>query len=506
MATTFSDLIILLSGGINQRKLYFDAHPKVKSLGDTYVRRLREMLNNAGETGFFFGILNGKFVRDGKYLIGPSIAGHNLIDFAGNLTCGGFLFRAEVEPSEVTAFFRIASQMRDPVKDISEAQALFAAEGIRHIELTPHYREAESGKHVPSTNLAALDPGLITFDFSDYDGEEGGMGKTVSEELAPLLPLFQSMYEAVSNNNIHVLRGEDLNLDESLSLGEELHGVSDQQTMDIMNLMRYPDYDSYTIGHSVRVSTLALTVGREMGWPEEMLAEVATAGLLHDVGKAKVPEEILYKPGKLDAAERVIAESHAAIGANILLARGDASPLVIAGAWGHHIRHDGGGYPGLPAWGVLSPIAGLIQVCDVFEALTAARPYKLPMPPRRAFEIMLKDRGAFSAVAMAALIRSIGLYPPGSEVILTDGTRGYVQRKGPDWEQPEVCVTQLADGTRLARGERPVKKLHEEPELEVADFLMVNVSRNADDDGGIDEEMIAASSREVDAIMEDATT
>ncbi len=502
----FSDLIILLSGGINQRRLYFDSHPKVKSQGDSFTSRLREMLNNSGETGFFFGVLNGKFIRDGKYLIGPSIMGKNLIEFAEKMSCGGFLFRKEVSADEVTGFFRVAAGLREATADLAEAQSLFVSEGIEHIELCPYYRENRSGQNIETENLAMIDPGLIQFDFSEHGDEDGGMGKTISEELAPLLPIFQSMYEAVTDNNIHISRNEDLNLDNVLSVGEQLYDVSDRETMDIMNLMRYPDYDSYTIGHSVRVSTLALTVGREMGWPEDMLAELATAGLLHDIGKAKVPEEILYKPGKLDAEERKIAESHAAIGANILLSRGEASPMVVAGAWGHHIRHDGGGYPAHHSWAVLSPIAGLIQVCDVFEALTAARPYKLPMPPRRAFEVILKDRAAFCPVALTALIRSVGLYPPGSEVVLSDKTRGYVISKGPDWEQPEVRVTQLADGSKLEKGDQYVTKLYEEEDVEVADFLMVGLDPEQAEEDLIDEDLIEASEREVDAIMEDSTT
>lgn len=505
-STKFSDLIIMLSGGINQRRLYFDSHPKVRSLGENFTKLLHERMANSGETGFFFGVLNGKFIRDGKYLIGPSIAGKNLIEFAEKMSCGGFLFRQTVVADEVTAFFRVAANLRDATKNLDEAQALFASEGIKGIELSPFYREAKSGQTAQSDNLALIDPGLIQFDFSEHDDEDGGMGKSISEDLAPLLPIFQSMYETVADNNINISQDNDLDLSQSLTMGEDLHDVSDQETMDIMNLMRYPDYDSYTIGHSVRVSTLALTVGREMGWPEDMLAELATAGLLHDIGKAKVPEEILYKPGRLDADERKIAESHAAIGANILLSRGDASPLVIAGAWGHHIRHDGGGYPPLPGWAVLSPIAGLIQVCDVFEALTAARPYKLPMPPRRAFEIILKDHAAFCPVALSALIRSIGLYPPGSEVILSDGTRGYVLRKGPNWEQPQVRVTCLKDGTKLDKGDQLIKSLHEEADLEVADFLMVGLEADEEKEDPNNEELVAATSAEVDAIMTDATT
>ncbi len=472
MSTSFSDLIILLSTGINQRRMYFDSHPKVLGLGRDFTERMQEVLASRGETGFFFGILNGKFIHDGKYLVGPSIAGRNLIDFAERLQCGGFLFRQGIDADEVMAFLRVATELRDRVDSIEESIALFLSKGIRNIEVSPYFREGEEVDD-DGIKLAPFDPGLIQFDFTDED-LDGGRGKTISQDLEPLLPIFQAMYEAVQTNHIQINLQQDIDVHKALGAGEDLFEVSDQQTMDVMNLMRYPDYDSYTIGHSVRVSTLALTVGREMGWPEHLLSELASAGLLHDIGKAKVPDEILYKPTKLTPEERKIAETHAITGAKILLARGDASPLIIASAWGHHIRHDGqGGYPPVPDWVVRSPIASLMQVCDVFEALTAARPYKPPMPPRRAFEIILKDRSAFSPAPLTALIRAIGLYPPGSEVALTDGTRGYVIAKGPDWQLPIVRVTRDPEGSPLAKEDQYVIKLHEEENLTVADFLMV---------------------------------
>ena len=476
MTTTFSDLIILLSSGINQRRLYFDAHPKVKTLGRDFAAKLDSLLRESNESAFFFGVLNGKFIRDGRFLVGPSIAGRSLIEFAERLGCGGFLFQQHVTADEVAAFFRLAAGLRDRTGSLDESMAMLRAEGIRLIELTPHFRQAEAGQSVDQIDFSTVDPSLIQFDFSEDDEDgEGGLGRSIQNDLAPLLPIFQSMYDTVAANQATVNRDLDLDYVRTQTVSEQLQVKADRETMDIMNLMRYPDYDSYTIGHSVRVSTLALTVGREMGWPEHMLGELASAGLLHDLGKAKVPDEILYKPGKLDAEERTLAESHADIGARLLMARPDVSPLVVAGAWGHHIRHDGGGYPKMPKWAVLSPIAGLIQVCDVFEALTAARPYKNPMPPRRAFEIILKDRTAFNPNALVALIRAVGLYPPGSEVVLNDGSRGYVTARGAKWDSPLVRITKDKTGRRLERDDQFLIDLNDNRKLEVADFLSVNI-------------------------------
>lgn len=507
MNTSFSDLIILLASGISQRRLYFDGHPKVRALGRDFVARLGARLNEAEERAFFFGILNGKFIRDGRFLVGPSIAGRSLIDYAERLSCGGFVFHQHVTAEEVEAFFRVSAELRDQTRQLEDSIALFRANGIQGIELTPYFRQAEAGKTVDQLDYKSVDPSLIQFDFSENDEDgEGGLGRSIQGDLAPLLPIFQSMYETVSSNHVAAGRDQELDLERPREIGEQLQVRADRETMDIMNLMRYPDYDSYTIGHSVRVSTLALTVGREMGWPQHMLGELATAGLLHDIGKAKVPDEVLYKPGKLNAEERALAESHAELGAQLLIARGDVSPLVIAGAWGHHIRQDGGGYPKMPAWAARSPIAALIQICDVFEALTAARPYKNPMPPRRAFEIILKDRAAFHPNAVMALVRAIGLYPPGSEVVLSDHSRGYVVSRGARWDSPLVRITRDKTGHHLERDDQFLIDLNDNRKLEVADFMSVNVDPDGDPEraAGGDEGGDGGPPRTVDDVLSDS--
>ncbi|PIV81234.1 hypothetical protein COW53_05465 [bacterium CG17_big_fil_post_rev_8_21_14_2_50_64_8] len=473
MKTTFSDLIILLAGGINQRRLYFDKHPKVRGAARDFVRKLDEVLVHTGQTGFFFGILDGKFIREGRFLVGPSIAGRCLVQFAERMMCGGFLVRRGVTEEEIQTFIRIGATLNDKVENLEAAKNMMRREGIINIDPSPHYREQGAADGPTRDDLSTFDPGLIRFDFDDGDG---GPPVSMHEELQPLLPIFQAMYDTIADNNLHVSRDEDVDVDRTMGVGEELMNLADRQTMDVMNLMRYPDYDSYTIGHSVRLSTLALTVGRAMNWPLHLQTELASAAMLHDVGMARVPEEILYKPGELTDEERKVAESHAEIGARILMSRGDVSPSVIAGAWGHHIRHDGGGYPQAPEWVSRSPVASLLQVCDVFEALTAARPYKAPMPPRRAFEIILKDHTAFDPTCLRALIRAVGLFPPGSEILLNNGCRAFVAAHGPTWDNPVVRIISKPDGSRLEPDDQRTVHLADDPELAMDEFRVVELS------------------------------
>jgi len=138
----------------------------------------------------------------------------------------------------------------------------------------------------------------------------------------------------------------------------------------------------------------------------------------------------------------------------LLLAQKDATPLDVAAAWGHHLRYDGQGYPTKPDWAMRSPAIALLQICDVFEALTAVRPYKQAMDPLHAFSVMINDAGAFNRSLLSAFISLIGIYPPGTNVELTDGRIGMVTGAGKLIDRPQLRITAMHDGTRLKNEDR----------------------------------------------------
>lgn len=462
----FSDLIILLASGINQRAMYFDNHPKVQSISVDFKKRLIDLLDSGGATEFSFGVFNGKFIRKGKYLVGPSIAGRSLIRFAEHLKCGGFVFTLPLQVEQLVSFYRVAAELNEELPSLEDARKLLANNGLENIRLLRPFSEEGGGEEsegtgIPSTSSSGLD-----------SLEETGL---VTAEFAPLLQVYQALYENVSGNNMAASGEAKLDLDQARTRGQELVAVSDKGALDVMQFMRYPDYDSYTIGHSVRVAALASLVGRELGWSAELRSELATAGLLHDLGKGKIPEEILFKPGKLDSDERRIMETHPVLGAKILLANGETSSAVISAAWGHHIREDGKGYPAMGTGYANSLSSSLIHVCDVFEALTAIRPYKLPLSPREAYEIMLADKGAFDPRLLAALVRSMGLYPPGSEVLLSDFRKAVVVSCGRNIEKPKIRITHECGGLQLPPSEQEAIDLDQEPDLSIQEFLTVGV-------------------------------
>ncbi len=460
MEQRFSDMIILLASGINQHRMYFDNHPKVQSISAEFVEKIQHMLAGAGKDQFAFGIFGSKFIRHGKYLVGPSIAGRSLIEFAEYLGCGGFIFRLPLTSDDLVTFFRLGAEQKENFDSLETARQFFAAAGLAHIELrNPFTEESEDNSDHDA--------------ISDSDTPDDM--EFMATDFAPLMRAYQSLYETVSSNNLALSGDNQIDLAKARASGKELVAVSDQGALDVMQFMRYPDFDSYTIGHSVRVAALGALLARELGWSRDLQNEIATAGLLHDLGKGKVPDDILFKPGNLSSDERKVMETHSAMGVQVLLANGETNPIVLSAAWGHHLREDGRGYPVMPRWFQRSSAAALIHVCDVFEALTAVRPYKKAMCPRKAYEIMVNDKGAFQPLMLAALVRTLGLYPPGSEVVLSDQRKAVVVARGATPERPLVRVTHDEFGGRIPSKDQPAIKLDQMPELTIEEFLNVGI-------------------------------
>ncbi|SDF83831.1 PAS domain S-box-containing protein/HDIG domain-containing protein [Sporolituus thermophilus DSM 23256] len=170
--------------------------------------------------------------------------------------------------------------------------------------------------------------------------------------------------------------------------------------------------DSATGKHSLRVRDLAVALGREMGLAARELDELATAAILHDIGKIGIPENILNKPGRLTAEEYEIIKRHPVIGYNTLknihLLQNIAQHILH-----HHERYDGKGYPaGLQ--GEQIPLASrIICIADVYEALTADRVYRPRMDLKQALRVMWQEKGRmFDPVALDIFFRMLAQEDP----------------------------------------------------------------------------------------------
>lgn len=150
--------------------------------------------------------------------------------------------------------------------------------------------------------------------------------------------------------------------------------------------------DTYTEGHSRRVSSYAQSIARAMELPQKQVERIALAGMLHDIGKIGVDDSILRKPGALTSEERLQIQRHPEIGAHIL-EKVDAYREIIDIVLHHHEFYDGNGYPGKTSGDEISIEAYVLSVADAFDAMTSQRPYRNPMPIARARAILLEEKG-----------------------------------------------------------------------------------------------------------------
>jgi putative nucleotidyltransferase with HDIG domain len=179
--------------------------------------------------------------------------------------------------------------------------------------------------------------------------------------------------------------------------------------------------DDYTYMHSMSVCALAAAVAHDLGMDLARCRSVGLAALLHDVGKSRVPLEVLNKPGKLTAAEWSLVRLHPRLGCELLKDSGFTDADGLDSCLHHHEKQDGTGYPQRLTGEAISLVARIVAACDVFDAMTTARPYKPAWDPALAIKEMAGWRGHFDRHVLAAFIRVVGIYPVGSLVSLASG-------------------------------------------------------------------------------------
>ncbi|MBB3168577.1 HD-GYP domain-containing protein [Simiduia aestuariiviva] len=224
------------------------------------------------------------------------------------------------------------------------------------------------------------------------------------------------------------------------------------------------DRDEYTAEHCLSVSILAIAFGRHLRLTEEELYTIGIAGLLHDVGKMRVPSAILNKPGKLTDKEFRAISTHVVHGRNLLQQTPEIPKEVIDAAHAHHERMDGAGYPRHLSGEDISDYAKIVSIVDCYDAITSNRCYSDARPITEAMKILYENRGKqFDESLTLEFIQFIGLYPPGSIVELENGMIGIVlaKNKGAQHlpkiirvrdENKQPCPLKALDLTDIPRG------------------------------------------------------
>ncbi|WP_018692746.1 HD-GYP domain-containing protein [Algicola sagamiensis] len=191
-------------------------------------------------------------------------------------------------------------------------------------------------------------------------------------------------------------------------------------------MTRIRSKDEYLLEHSINVAILMAIFGKFLEMDKQTILSITIGALLHDIGKIKVPDEILNKPGKLTEEEFCEMKMHVVHGRNALLEH-DVDELTLEVAAFHHEKLDGTGYPHALDADELSIYARMIAICDVYDALTGDRCYKDGMPPVAALKILRKDSGPhFDTDLVNKFINCMGVHPVGSLVKLKSDKIGLV--------------------------------------------------------------------------------
>lgn len=251
-----------------------------------------------------------------------------------------------------------------------------------------------------------------------------------SDELKRATQIVNKGREAVVSMFQEARMGKAIEAEAAAPLVEEISNSVLRNPGALISLARLKTADDYTFMHSVAVCALMIALARQLGLDEQQTREAGMAGLLHDLGKAMIPLEILNKPGKLTDEEFAIVKTHPLEGYKLLLNGKGVSNITKDVCLHHHEKVDGSGYPRALSADKISLFAKMGAICDVYDAVTSNRPYKAGWDPGESLKRMAEWKGHFDPLIFQAFVKSLGIYPIGSLVRLASGKLGVVIEQG----------------------------------------------------------------------------
>lgn len=205
----------------------------------------------------------------------------------------------------------------------------------------------------------------------------------------------------------HLVAGEELDLEKSQGVVRTMEEMAARSTPALIQMTRLRKKDTATYLHCLSVSTLMMRVGQLLRMNEQTVLDLGMAGLLHDIGKLFTPDQILGKKGSLTPEERKIVQSHPQVGHDVLRKHGIDNELILEVCHNHHETLDGAGYPRALKGAEISLAVRIGTVCDVYDALTALRPYKKPWSSRQALDWMYERGEQFDRKIIHRLMEAV---------------------------------------------------------------------------------------------------
>jgi putative nucleotidyltransferase with HDIG domain len=251
-----------------------------------------------------------------------------------------------------------------------------------------------------------------------------------TEELPDARRVYQAAKTIVQNAMHDTRLGRAINMDEVNQVVSDMTGSVLRNPDALTSLSRLKKFDEYTFYHSVNTSILAMSLGRDLGFERNALHQIGVGTLLHDIGKTKIPSEILNKPGRFESHEMEIMKQHVLRGVEVLTTTTGLGDSYLRPALEHHERVDGTGYPHRRVRSELSQFGLMAAVVDIYDAITSDRCYHKGRVAHEALQFLyrLALEGHLDTTLVQRFIHVVGVYPVGSIVELNTGEVAIVKQ------------------------------------------------------------------------------
>lgn len=417
----------LLDGARKSLLLYPPDHPVVTGT----VRHLEFVLGDLfmAFSEVTVSVLDGEFYLNDFPLKRETVAFQRLADHLIARDATSITFLPDITADEIRVLLSTLNQLPDELRARGGAAEVVAGLSLAHLRVA-HVRATSGHKQpAPFADLPAELREKIASARHSYDTAVSAMQAVFSEagsaghiDYRTIKTTTEALLDSVvTNRNVWT------------------------------HLLNVKHTDEYSYNHSVNVATLSLLLATRFGVSPDELSVLGEAALLHDLGKQKVPREILQKPAALTDDEWTEMRSHPEKGAKILLGVRDVSEAAVMVAYEHHVRYDHKGYPPTRSRRDLHLFSHLVAVADIYDALTSDRGYRRALMPDMAMRIILSQSGtAFHPLVVTHFVNLVGVYPVGTFVRLANDEIALVQHnQSRDLLRPVVLVVYNAAGMAL---------------------------------------------------------
>lgn len=276
--------------------------------------------------------------------------------------------------------------------------------------------------------IKRMSPGsvyIFTPDFENHPGQQ-----LYHEAVSTMDQTFQGIFA-----------GEKIDMPEVKKVVNVIVGQLEKKNQILIQLARLNDADSYSVSHCVNVCIYSLFMGKLLGLSSEELNILGLGALLHDIGKIRVPENLLRKSGKLTQNEIMIIKDHPLTGYHSLDS-GDTEETVREIVRDHHEKCDGSGYPFGITGEEISFLTKIVTVADIYDAVSSDRAYRPRMLPHEGIEILIANcsAGKLEKKVVDAFTREVVVYPPGCLVRLNTGEEAVVVDGSTVTWRPKVAI------------------------------------------------------------------